>query len=379
MVADSAEVLADYGVESQIVATKTGEVRSLVRNRDLLDTELPGNIGQIDARLFDLSHPRRLAYSPDLRRYLRGAVGRFDVVHIHSLWLYPQMAAFRESSGHGVPYIVSLHGTLAPQMRGRGRIRKSITSLLWQSEMLRNAAALHLTTDQELRLTSDIAPGVAREVVPVGLHTDRFSPGDPRPFREKYLRGRAGPVVMFLGRVAAVKGIDVLIKAFARTSGNASEATLVVVGPDDEGLVPGLRRLAGTLGVADRVVFTGPLFNEERRAALSAATVWVSASFTENFGVSIVEAMAMGLPTLITPNVNIAKDAESAGATVLARPEPEEFSAKLNQVLLDAELRVSISRRAGAFAHRFDWSEVAPALAEMYTAVSVREPLSTDP
>ena len=303
-------------------------------------------------------------------RDLPGLVGTVDLVHIHSLWLAPQLAGYLSCRLANVPYVVSPHGALDPYLRHKGRRRKWLIDRLWQRRMLLGAAALHVTTAEERELVADVAPAVPRFVTPVGIHTDDYAAlPDPSTFRDEHLGGHAGPVVLFLGRVTFKKALDVLLRGFARALPGHENTLLAIVGPDDEGLSPSLRRLAGELGITDHVRFVPALYGTEKLAALAAASVWILASHTENFGVSALEAAAGGLPIILSPHVNIAAAMLDAGAAVVAAVEPDAVGAAIVAMLDDGPRRARCGAAARAFAASYDWSRIAPALAEEYRQV----------
>jgi glycosyltransferase involved in cell wall biosynthesis len=288
------------------------------------------------------------------------------VVHLHNLWQYPQFAGYRAARAAGVPYIVSPHGALDPYLRGHGRVRKQLSMSVYQQRLLSEAALIHVTTSAEAELMADVVPDVPRVVVPCGMYVDRFRTlPPPEQFRRGHLHGYGGPLVLFLGRLTYKKGVDVLIRAFAEAQ-RARESRLVVAGPDDEGLTPGLARLAQELGVEDRVVFTGPLYGEDRLAALSSADVWALSSHTENFGIAVIEAMAAGCAVCVSPAVNVSGDIAAAGAGIVADPTPAAFGEEIDGLLADESRRRELEAKAPGFAERYDWNRVAPALVAMY-------------
>ena len=220
--------------------------------------------------------------------------------------------------------------------------------------MLKRAAALHVTSEEEARLIADVAPDVPRAVVPIGIRWDDFQTlPPPGSFRDRYLGGHSGPVVLFLGRLTFKKGLDVLVAGFARAA--VPDAVLAIVGPDDEGMQPGLESLARHAGIGSRVVFTGMLRGEDKAAAIAAADVWALPSHTENFGLAVVEALAAGRPVLMSPAVNIAHDAGAARAAAICEPDANEFGYALGALLADHERRVELGARAREFARRYDW------------------------
>ena len=210
-VGESATELRSHGASVRILATDLALAPWgwLQRQRRVTAGELHPALASGDLRIFPARFPRRLGYSPALARALRQEVGGSDVVHIHNLWQFPQYAAYRAALAAGVPYLVSPHGALDPYLRRRGRGRKRLTMALWQDEMLRRAAAIHVTTTAEARLIADVDPDVPREVVPCGVHVARFtSPPPAEEFRRRHLDGYEGPLILFLGRITEKKGVS---------------------------------------------------------------------------------------------------------------------------------------------------------------------------
>jgi glycosyltransferase involved in cell wall biosynthesis len=367
-VGQSALELARAGGEMLVLSTDlalapTGWIQ---RQRRISHDERHASLRQANVRLFPARFPRRLAFSPALARAARQLAPTCDVVHLHNLWQYPQYAGYQAARRAGAPYIVSPHGGLDPYLRRHGRVRKRLSTLLYQEQLLRRAALIHVTTKAEADLIADVAPDVPRAVVPCGLYVEEFSdePG-PDEFRRAHLQDYDGPIVLFLGRLTYKKGLGPLLQAFAHAR-RQGECRLVVVGPDDEGIQPGLERLAAQLGVAQDVHFVGPLYGRDRHAALASADVWALSSYTENFGIAVIEAMAAGCTVCISPGVNIAPEVAAAEAGVVAELGPESFGGALAELLADDARRRRLGQAARRFAARYDWSVVAPRLIEMY-------------
>ena len=360
-----ARVATERGIESSILATDAAYPAGTSEGRAVEEDELVAGADAVLVRLFPVKWPYRLARSPRLRADVRRSVRSYDVVHIHSLYLYPQRVAAAAARRRGVPYVVSPHGALDPWLRRRGRLQKAMANFLWQRRMLRRAAALHVTTADEARLAGGVADGVPRLVVPLGIDWGAFQRlPQPADFG-------GTPVVLSLGRIAAKKGLDVLIRAFAAVAGRFEGARLVLAGPDDEDLRPKLEALAEREGVGGRVVFPGMLHGHEKLAALAAADVWALPSHTENFGIAVMEALAAGVATVVSPAVNLAGEIERAGAGLVAEATPEAFAGALTYLLEDAARRGKYEERARAFARGYDWNAIAPRVVEMYEQVAL--------
>jgi glycosyltransferase involved in cell wall biosynthesis len=374
-VVESCHALDEVGVESVIFTTDLPASATAASSRRVTPGELPPGADSLDVRIFRSRAPRRLACSPSLDRALAREIPAYDLVHIHSLFLLPQWSGFRQAVRHRVPYVVSPRGSLDPYLRRRGRARKALTTALWQGRMLESAALVVLTSAAEEEFARPaLPPGTPRAIVPNPLDVESFRelPAG-NLFRASYLGGHRGRMILSLGRLAEVKGLDRLIAAFARLAVDVRDCRLVLAGPDDDRLEPSLRRLAAQAGVAERIHFPGMLTGEAKLSALAAATVWALPSHTENFGVAVVEALAAGVPTVVSPAVNIAAEARAAGALIVAENTPAEFAAALLRLLEDDVERERLAVAGPTFASRYGRRAVGRQLASVYASVGSRE------
>src|SRR4051794_23751258 len=164
--AESTKPLERLGVQRTIVTTDSGLPSGSRTFQRLRHEDLPAAAQSLDVRVARTRHPRRLAYAPDLRHELEQLIRKVDLVHIHGLNQYPQYAAFPVAESADRSWVVSFHGAMDPFTRSRGRTRRRIGDLVWQRDMLRGAAGIHVTSSEEARLTADVAPDVPRFVVP---------------------------------------------------------------------------------------------------------------------------------------------------------------------------------------------------------------------
>jgi glycosyltransferase involved in cell wall biosynthesis len=334
---------------------------------------LPAGSDALDLRLFPARPPRRLAFSPGLYRMLMREAAVYDVVHVHSLFLFPQFAAYRAARARGVPYVVSPRGALDPCLRPRGRARKALVDALWQRAWLEGAAALHCTSHAEARDIAHVAPRVPRYIVPNAVELEAFgTPGDRAAFRRRWLPEAPGaPLVLCHGRIAAKKRLDVLVRALALLRREA-DVRLVLAGPDDDRLAVELRARAAAEGVAQAVTFTGMLGAADVRAALAAADVWALPSAGENFGNAVAEAFAAGCAVVATPQVEVAADAAREGAAVTVEATPAAFAAAISTLLADRARRERVGEAARTFAQRYALERVGVAMRAMYEAIARR-------
>jgi glycosyltransferase involved in cell wall biosynthesis len=310
--------------------------------------------GGYDIRYFGVVPPRSWCPSPGYARWVARSVASFDVVEIHSLYLFHTLVTSRVARRRHVPYVVRPHGTLNPYHRRASAGRKAIYDRLVETSTLRHAALVHCTTEAEARHVE--ALGYDRTAVVANPISDAlFRTGDAA--RE--------PVVAHIGRLDAKKGVDLLLRAFAR--GAPPEWSLVVAGADFGRLAGPLRALASELGVADRVSLTGHLDGAERDALLARASVFVLASEDENFGVAVAEALAAGLAVVVTPGVAISADIAAAGAGVVCSRDVGSLAAAIAGLTDDPGAVASYRAAGRALARRrYSAAAVSADLVAMY-------------
>jgi glycosyltransferase involved in cell wall biosynthesis len=165
----------------------------------------------------------------------------------------------------------------------------------------------------------------------------------------------AGVIVLYLGRLAAMKGVDTFLRAAARVAPLAPEATFVVAGEGPE--LPRLLTLAAHLGISDRVIFLGKVTEEERTLLLAGASVFVLPSVVEPFGIAALEAMAAGVPTIVSKTSGVAEITENTFAVDFW--DIDEFASRIGELLQYPELRRLMGDRSRWEALRAGWPERA--------------------
>jgi len=320
---------------------------------------------------FDVKWPSRFAFSPDLARAVRQRIGEFDLVHVHSLYLFTTAAACHHARRAHVPYIVRPHGTLDPYLRRRHAVRKAVYDTLVQRNQLDHAAGIHYTSEDELDLVRALGIRAPGFVSPLGVKIEEFGELPPRgTFRALHPETGDRRLIVFVGRLTQKKGVDILIHAFTQVVEHIPDTHLVIAGPDDDGLGSTIQRLLHEAELQDRVTMPGMLLGQQKLALLADADVWVLPSHTENFSLAAVEAMACGLPVVLSDRVNIHRDVVDAGAGLVVPCEAAAVAAAVSRILDDAELAQSLSGAAKDLVRsRFTWDTAARRLIRVYEGI----------
>ena len=287
----------------------------------------------------------------------------YDLVHIHSIFLWPTWMAARIARRHRVPYVVSPHGMLVKELFQRKRkFLKSVWEKCFGRRMIKSASAIHVTAAKELDELKQFNFSLpASRIVPVGIDMlDYDLPEDAQSASD------FGRFALYLGRISWKKGLDRLIKAWI----NISDVTLLIAGNDEEGDQGKLEALATEIGVSSRIRFIGMVQGSWKWDLYRKAEAFILPSLSENFGISVLEAMSMGCPVVVTPEVGLAVAVSESDAGMVVAGDPDTLGREVKLLLADVERR----RRLGDNGRRlastaYSWQHIADQMTEFYGSV----------
>ena len=254
-------------------------------------------------------------YSSKLLPWLKKQGGDYDRVIVNGIWQYLSFAAWRHYAGSSIPYYVFPHGMLDPWFKETFPLKHLKKWLYWpwaEYRVLRDAAAVIFTSEEERSQArkSFWLYRCREKVSPLGVEAPPISSNAKSEFLSRYPQLQNTRIFLFLGRLHPKKGCDMLLEAFAQMRSNDS-ISLILAGPDQVGWESDLRRQVTRLNLTNRVVFTGMLEGSMKQGAFANAEAFVLPSHQENFGISVVEALAARVPVLISNRVNIWREIEA--------------------------------------------------------------------
>ncbi len=318
---------------------------------------------------FPGSFPRNWFYSGAMKRALRKNVKDFDLVHITSVWLAASALGAHYAKKFGKPYIISPRGSLMRDPMSRKSLKKSVYMALIEKKNVMNAAAVHCTTEAEATDCRNKFGGQRIVVIPNAV-SDVPAAGPEETFREKYGIARSEKLALFVGRLHPIKGFDTLIPAMADIVKSLPAAKLAIVGGDEKGYKREIEKMIDNDRLANRVVFTGRLVGREKAAALAAADLFVLPSYSENFGMAAAEAMAAGLPVVLTDGVGIAPEVRRAGAGIIVEKKPDLLARAILDILTGrVDGRAMGERGKHLVTERFSLEAVGEAMAGLYRSI----------
>jgi glycosyltransferase involved in cell wall biosynthesis len=266
-----------------------------------------------------LIEPR--GFSPRMLGWLHRSVSRFDLVHLHSMFNWHSLAVPTVCRTHRISFVVRPLGTLDPWSRGQKSWKKQPYFDLIEKRNLGHAARIHVTSDAELRTVTDLGFGTKARCVPIGLDLHPVLPREPL--------GPRGMRILFLSRIHPKKNLPALLRALCDDQAFRHSPTLTIAGDGEPSYLLEMNRLVDALGIRDRVRFVGFVEGEAKRRIYCESDVFALPSFQENFGIAVAEAMAHGLPVVITPEVAIAPRVSATGAGTVSESTPAALAGAL--------------------------------------------------
>lgn len=282
-----------------------------------------------------------------------------DILHLHGIWEDIQYHAACAAKRKGIPYVIRTCGMLDPwSLANKSKWKKKVYIQLRLGAMLRNAGGIHFTTQREAELAAPFTRPEQVIVEPNGIDLSEYEELPRRGDLRRKLSIGEKPMVLFLGRIAPKKGLDILLPAFARLDN--PEAVLVIAGPDEAGYVQNVRAMAEALGIKDRIFYTGPIHGEEKLHAMVDADLFALTSYQENFGNAVLEAMACGTPVLVSDQVNICDEVSAAKTGSVISLDIAAAAKALQDLLNQPEATKQLGQNGRALAsERFSWHQIA--------------------
>ena len=282
------------------------------------------------------------------------------------------MPAAFYAARYGVPYLVRPLGTLNRYgMHQRRPWLKQLSFQLIERRIIEHATLIHYTSEQERMEAAELGVDHPSVVIPNPVELPTTAQMQRKgQFRQQHPWLAERTLLLFLSRLDPKKGLDLLLPAFAQLKSTHPDVALVIAGDGEATFVAGLQSQARQLGIALDIVWTGFVENEAKQAVLADADIFVLPSYSENFGNVVVEAMAYGLPVVISDQVGIHQEIVHHGSGLATRCDRDDVSLALHQLVADHELRQHMGARGVNLAStRFSLQATTAQIIDLYTEV----------
>jgi len=319
------------------------------------------NIDGVGVWYYPVTWPRRLYRSPEMKRALQETISQYDILHLHSVFLWPVWMAASIAKRAKIPYIVSPRGMLvADLIRAKSSLKKRLSIHYFDKPTLETAAAVHFTSHIEQQECEALGICPRKKFVienGIDIDTEEIKSSLGRPKKD---------YVLYLGRINWKKGIDLLIEAVASIPG----VQLVVAGNDEEGYLDYLKETASRMGVRDRVDFIGEVKGREKWKLLSEAAILVLPSLSENFGNVALEAMLVGTPVVVTEGVGISDIVRRARSGIVSEAIPWKIANAIKRINGSPDLAREFAEAGRRVVVReYSWSRIAHRMMAEYKEI----------
>jgi len=368
MVLGLSAALAFRGIDVTIITTDSnGDIGQIP-----LDVPLNQPLQQNGYQIiyFRCSPFRRYKFSLSLLQWLNENARQFDLAHLHALFSPVTTLAATIARYHHLPYIIRPCGMLDPADLQKKKRLKQIYATLLERPNLAGAAAIHFTSKEEAKISERFGLGstgkmpVPRDlVIPLGVTAGLF----PKGLRESQV-----PIILFMSRIEPKKGLDLLIPALESILGSGIEFHFILAGsnPQNADYETQIKVQIHNSSLAKYTTLTGFVSGDLKVEILTKADLFVLPSYYENFGIAVAEAMAAGVPVVISDRIHIAEDIQQAEAGWVGSLEVGAIANSIKSALLNPQERQRRGLNGKEYAKKhYNWEAIAQQTIDAYQQI----------
>lgn len=305
---------------------------------------------------------KRIYYSSGMRASLVREIRTYDVVHLHSVFLWPTWFAAKICIKNKTPYILSPRGMLVNELiQKKNSIIKKLYIKFIESKNIKNAKFIHCTSKleklelQNIKLKLPPVVVIANGLLEGTENNFKITQSVTPPFPES-------GYILYIGRINWKKGLDRIVEAMTYMS----IGELVIAGNED-GYIEELKNKCSDLGLNHRVYFIGQVIGKDKEQLIKNSALVVLPSYSENFGNTLIEAMSLGKCVACTPGVGLAEEIKSFKAGYVLPESPKLIGIYMNQIMNDQEQLLQRGRNGQLlFINNFSWHSLAQKFEELY-------------
>jgi glycosyltransferase involved in cell wall biosynthesis len=370
-VLDMVKALQESGVEAEIATTNDNGL-------DLLDVPLKQRIKykEVPVYFFSRFSPsvipiREFAFSSDLTQWLWQNIREYDLLHIHAIFSYPSTVAMAISRIKAIPYITTPHGLLLQWALQQNTQKKQIYFKLIEQTNLYHSKAIHFTSNKEQQEASEasfLESSPPNFVLPLGISCPGTIPHARHHLRQHFNIPVDEPIILFLSRLHPVKGLEYLIPALGKLIHHPFRFILAGNGtPEYEDKI---KSLIVSNGLNNRTYLTGFVSGELKNILIQGSNIFAQTSHIESFGLSVLEALAAGLPVLVTDGVALASLVQEQKLGYVTELEVSAIASAIENYLTNPQQAQEMGNRARQLIYeQYTWDSIAKKLVQVYRAI----------
>jgi len=359
------KAIREQGIDAEIVTTNHQQDNSDISLNQRVEYEdVP--VWFLPAFPFPL---KEYIFSSALTKWLWHNIRRYDILDNHYLFSYVPSCAGAVARWCKTPYTVRTQGQLTSWALEQSTRKKQLYTTLIERENLNKAAAIHCTTQQEVQDLRRFGIETPTITLPLGVDQTTNIPNAKSELCQQYNIAKNKLIILFLSRLHYKKRPDLLIESLGQIIGHNQNFHLLMAGNSQSDYLNYLKQLVAKNNLSNHVSFPGFVTGRNKDLLLQGADIFALPSHSENFGIAVAEAMAAGLPVIITPGVQIAVEVATANAGIIVEDKTELANALL--LLLNSNSkRLHLSQNAIALTQgRYAWNHIANQLIDSYAEI----------
>ena len=311
---------------------------------------------------------REFAYSAEFKRWLHQHIEDYDVLHVHALFTYGSTFAMRLARKRGVAYVAHPIGHLESWSLAQGRLKKSVYLNLFEKSNLRSANRVHFTAESESRQALSVVPELRPAVIPLGLDLPALRDNAKSLVCSKWKIPADIPVIVFLARLHPKKGLELLFEALAALENQPFR--LLIAGDGEAHYRRELQLMIEKLNLQDHCQFIGYVDGQDKDVLLQGADLFALTSYSENFGIAVLEALASGTAVLISQGVALSQSVGNHQLGFVTPQSVQAIQSALKVALAAPEMTADMGLKARIYVEQsHQWPAVAAQLAATYREI----------
>jgi glycosyltransferase involved in cell wall biosynthesis len=314
---------------------------------------------------------REFAYSGDFTIWLWKNIRNYDLLHIHAIFSYSSTIAMAIARLQTVPYIVRPLGQLCTWSLQQSARKKQIYLRIIEKSNLNHSQSIHFTSELEQQEASLLNLTSPSFILPHGLSIPPIIPNAYQRLRQHFNLPADEPTILFLSRLHPKKGLDYLIPALGKLS--HYRFTFILAGSGDPDYENEIQSLLVSHGIENRTHLTGFIKGEIKELLIQGADLFALTSYSENFGISVLESLAAGTPVIITPGVALSDLVEQQQIGSVAELDVNEISAAIQHFLDNPQKSQEMGDRARQFIlDNYTWDKIALKMVSVYEDITMK-------
>jgi glycosyltransferase involved in cell wall biosynthesis len=349
---------------------KKGHEVTIVTSDYRIDTNFAKNIEEYGIKVISFRTVVNFGlfiYTPSIKFWLKNNIKSFDVIHLHEFRSYQNIEVHNFAIKFGIPYIIQPNGTVLPFFEKK--TLKKLYDLFYGDMILKNASNHIASSKNELDQIKSMGIDENKiTIIPSCIDLSEFENLPPNgTFKAKYGIRQDEKVILFLGRIHKIKGIDLLVDAFFDLSNEMADIKLVIIGPD-AGFLNFLLKKIDNLKIPEKIIYIGFIDKSDKTAAYIDADLFVLPSQYETFGLTVLEAWSCGTPVIVSEGCLISEFLPNKD--IIFKRDKNRLKDLIKKILQDDELKLKLKNDGEQLIkNQFNWSKLIEKYILIYSDV----------